>query len=356
MDTKYEIVKYRPELKSQVVELQTHLWSPDLDVNAAYLEWKYEQNPYLDTQLIYMALCAGKVVGMRGIYGAKWEIGHPGQKLSVLCAGDSVTAPEHRKRGIYKMITRAVLNDMGKMGYTYVFSPSTGPVTLPASLAMGWRSVGSLQMMIREARQRTISSSEEQSPFSYLDRNVTEGRLEVSPCVSLEKTARAKAMAELVARLGSDGRIRHVRDEQYFAWRFNDPLSRYRFLYWEDLGLDGYLVLQASRYRERSRVSIVDWEAINTQVGAELLQAATHLGCFDVLTIWSATLHDEAKTLLQNAGFTYLEERENIERPRHAILVRPVANKTPRAHWVIANRRLLDLANWDLRMIYSDAY
>ena len=36
-------------------------------------------------------------------------------------------------------------------------------------------------------------------------------------------------MAELVERSG-DTRIRHVRDSQYFQWRFQNPLSRYRYL------------------------------------------------------------------------------------------------------------------------------
>jgi len=356
MNEKYEIVKYRPEFKSQIIELQTHLWSPDLAANTAYLEWKYEQNPYLDTPLIYLALYAGKVVGMRGMYGAKWEIGHPSQTLSVVCAGDSVTAPEHRKCGLYKRITRVALNDLANIGYSYVFSLSTGPVTLPSSLSMGWRSVGSLQMMIREARQRTISSSKEQHSFPYPDRNVTERRLEASPYVSLERTARAEAMAELVEQIGNDGRIRHARDQQYFAWRFKNPLSQYRFLYWEDSSLDGYLVLQTSVYRDRLKISIVDWEATNMQVRTDLLQTAIHLGNFNVLSIWSATLSDEIKILLQNTGFNPQKEVKSITKFRPTILVRPVRDEMLKTNWVIANRRLLDLESWDLRMIYSDGY
>jgi hypothetical protein len=356
MKQEYKIVKYRPEFKSQIIELQTHLWSPELAANTAYLEWKYEQNPYLDTPQIYLALYAGKVVGMRGMYGAKWEIGHPSQTLSVVCAGDSVTAPEHRKCGLYKRITRVALNDLANIGYSYLFSLSTGPVTLASSLSMDWRSVGSLQMMIREARQRTISSSKEQHSFPYLNRNVTERRLEVSPYVSIEGTARAKAMAELVEQVGNDGRIRHARDQQYFAWRFKNPLSQYRFLYWEDSSLDGYLVLQTSLYRDRTRVSIVDWEATNKQVRADLLQAAINLAGVEVLTIWSATLPDDAKMLLQNTGFTYLDEIESLKRHSLTILLRPVHDQMLNTDWVLDYRRSLDLTNWDLRMIYSDAY
>jgi hypothetical protein len=50
----YEIVKYCPEFKQQVLKLQTHLWSPDVTVNSAYLEWKYERNPYMKTPFIHL--------------------------------------------------------------------------------------------------------------------------------------------------------------------------------------------------------------------------------------------------------------------------------------------------------------
>ena len=88
----YEIVKYHPEFKRQVVELQRHLWGPDVALNAAYLEWKYERNPYLDGPHIYLALCGGLVVGMRGWFGCKWQIGYPSQTFPGLCGGDGLEA------------------------------------------------------------------------------------------------------------------------------------------------------------------------------------------------------------------------------------------------------------------------
>ena len=365
MDTKYEIVKYRPELKSQVVELQTHLWSPDLDVNAAYLEWKYEQNPYSDTQLIYMALHGEKVVGMMGMYGPRWQIGHSSQVLPVLCPGDLVVAPEHRRRGLFTRITETALNDLAS-GHTYAFTLDAGRTSLPGFLAMGWRSIGSLQTMYRESishrvskyagKRLFLSSAEKEHPFHSLDRNCEQRRLEISPCVSVQQTPRPEAMAELVERIGNDGRIRHVRNQQYFAWRFQNPLSLYRFLFWEDARLEGYLILQTSVYTDRVRVSIVDWEANNMQVRADLLQAAIQRGNFVDLRTWSATLPPEAKTLLQNSGFNSLDETGSITGSYSTVLVRPVHDEMLKADWVFAGRRLLDLANWKLRMIYSDAY
>ena len=71
------------------------------------------------------------------------------------------------------------------------------------------------------------------------------------------------AMAELVERLGHDGRIRYRRDREYLDWRFRNPTSEYRFLYWEESRLEGYLVLsrRVSDLGAWYRVYIADLEA-----------------------------------------------------------------------------------------------
>ena len=352
----YEIVKYHPEFRSQVLELQSHLWGPDVALNAAYLEWKHEHNPYVETPLIYMALCGGQVVGMRGMFGAKWQIGHPSQTFFGPCAGDSVIAPDHRNRGLYRKLTMAALNDLTNSGHTYVFSLSANKIAYCGSLAMGWCGIGTLQVMHRRSVDglSSVSSAEEPHPFYFLDRNAAGSQGEASPYVSVEPTPRPEALAELVARIGGDGRMRHVRDQQYFAWRFQNPRAVYRFLFWEDARLEGYLILRKWVYTDRVGVRIVDWEATNAQVRTDLLQAAIRWGEFAELTIWCATLPNEAKALLQMTGFKQLEDKGGMTRYLPTVLVRPVRDEMLKGDWVFAGRRLLDLDNWDLRMIYSD--
>ena len=366
--TKYEIVKYRPEFKSQVLELQTYLWSPDLDVNTAYLEWKYEQNPYLSAPLIYVALCAGKVVGMRGMYGAKWQIGNSGQTFLCPCAGDLVIFPDHRNQGLFTKIMRTALDDLAGMNYNYVFNLSSSPVTRLSSLTTGWRSVGRFPTLLWRAGHRVIphrlqrnatrrpvfSSPQKQDPFYFLDQNAAKREHKISPRISVEQTPRPEAMAELTERTVNDERIRHVRDQKYFAWRFNNPLSRYRFLYYEGSRLDGYLILQTKFNNTTLRVNIADWEATNLQTRSELLEAALHLGNFDAISIWTATLPDGVQDLLEENGFKVLSEKKGIEQSRRTILVRPVRDDMLKTDWIIADIRLLELANWDLRRIYSD--
>ena len=114
--------------------------------------------------------------------------------------------------------------------------------------------------------------------------------------------------------------------------------------------------MQTPAYRNRVTVSIVDWEATSARVQADLLMAALHWGNFSELTIWSATLPDETKALLRNTGFKDWAQTPTIGRYTPTVLVRPVRDEMLHADWILADRRLLDLTNWDLRMVYSDTY
>src|SRR3712207_6320470 len=119
-----EIVRYRPEHKAAVVELQTHHWGSDRALNAAYLEWKYERNPYLPGGLIHLALSDGRVVGMRGLYGARWEAGSPWEACLAPCAADLVIAPRHRNRGLAARIMQAAAADLAAGGLPYALNLS----------------------------------------------------------------------------------------------------------------------------------------------------------------------------------------------------------------------------------------
>lgn len=124
-----------------------------------------------------------------------------------------------------------------------------------------------------------------------------------------------------------------------FAWRFQNPRSRYRFLFWGAERLEGYLVLRVSIQPERVRgagVEIVDWEASSAGVRAGLLQAAIQGGRFDRLTTWSATLPDEVQTLLRDTGFRPIEGRGGLARFRPTVLVRPVRDEMLNGDWACA--------------------
>lgn len=371
----YEIVSYRPELKPAVLELQKSLWTPDLTANAAYFQWKYERSPYMDEPLIHLALHGGRVVGMRGLYGSEWQAGHPAETFFVACADDLVVHPEHRDRGLVAEIMKANDTSLSKMGEQWVFSLSANRITLAMSLALGWRRVAAMQPVERELRSRPmisripalagrstllrrvarqawkVSTSVVGHPFVRLERNSGRFPGEVSRCISVAFEPRPEAMADLVGRLNWDGRIRHLRDGRYFDWRFRNPLFRYCFLFWADARIEGYLILRAPVHWV-APVAIVDWEATNQQIQAELLHAAIAWGRFSKLTAWMASVPDERAAILRDLGFRD-EKRSGVDRYHPCVLVRRVWEEPAAREWTPGGRALLDPANWDMRMLYS---
>lgn len=370
----YDIVPYDSGLKAQIADLQRHLWSGDADANIAYLEWKYERNPYWETPLIYAATCDGRIVGMRGMFGSAWQIGAEGETFAIPCADDFVIVPEHRNRGLSALIMQAALDDVARRGHPYIFSLSPGPVTLVTSLVSGWSRVGVMRPLRRRRPgnllQRCHSGlskvpvlwrladgllrlAPRRPPFRQLDRREGRHRLGRGRAIDLERGPRIGAMADLVRRLGHDGRVRHVRDERYLGWRFQNPLHEYRFLFYEDGGLEGYLVLQAYRGDRRRGVNIVDWEGTTGQIRADLLRAAIEWGDFDQLSAWTATLPDEALEQLSAAAFVPPPAGSGRHSPNVLVAATRPAAQDPDP--TLGGRRLLELAEWDMRMLYSMA-
>ena len=370
----YEIVRYIPDLKSQLLQVQTHLWSRDLQLNDAHFRWKYEENPYFKEPLVHLALCEGQVVGMRGMLGARWQVGATPETFLAPYADDLVVAPEHRNRGLFTRIMRAALDEVADRGLDYVFNFSAGRTTQLGSLSMGWKSAGGVEPVGRRlvapqslrailGRTRFVrrymptsamfARADGHGPFARLDRLAERGAKWSAGAVSLSKHPRPEAMADLIARLPLDGRFRHVRDALYFAWRFRNPFREYRFLYAGEARLEGYMVLQCQPGGQAgsARVNIVDWEATDATIRQALLDAAVR-GAFEELVSWSASMDPETRDLLRRRAFSPIDEAD-AARGIPGILIRPVRDDALGADWTVHGRRLLDLANWDMRMLYS---
>jgi len=364
------MVRYRSEHAPLVAALQRHLWNPDVELNAAYLEWKHHQNPYIREPLIYLAFVDEQLVGMRGVFGTRWEVGEPSESFTLPYADDLVIDPAFRRRGVHQQIMRFALDDLDRRGYRYLINLSAGPVTQRTSVLMRWRNAGGVMHVQRYAMRRTLMDSlvrrASKLPivwrlsetlqglgdpvgdrlFERFDsRSARRTRQRRSGAIFVQATPLLEEMESLVNRLPTDGRLRHVRDRTYFAWRFRNPMRNYRFLYAGGDRLEGYLVLQRALGRD-DRVSIVDWEAARDSVLEELLTAAIDDGRFSVLSAWRLGASPAVNRLLDRRGFSPASRSKSI-------LVRSVRSDDLEERWILAGRPLDDASQWDLRMIYS---
>jgi hypothetical protein len=370
----YEVVCYEPGLKAQIIRLQCHLWGPSETLNTAYFEWKYERNPYVHTPLIYLAMHEGRIVGMRGFHGMQLEGGNPNQKSIALYADDLVIDPDHRNRGLFRKIMAAAFDDLAKLEYRYALNMSAGKVNLLPSLTMGWRSVGSVQPMryrslsaalysagepltrrLPLAPRTTRRSEKKKQFFSDVDAARAGRILARTPWIQIEDNPRSLDMAGLVKKIGDNGRIRQVRDPLYFDWRFQNPQSQYKFLFWAKTGLEGYLVLQqyTSPNADDGIVNIVDWEATSIPIHTELLQVAMKLIAKRRLNIWSVSLPPQLKAILENSGFKLEQQVQTVAQDPSALLVRPIRDVEIENTWQFAGQSVLEMKSWDIRMLFS---
>lgn len=372
----YHIVRMTPEHAQRLPEFTAGLWTDNPVTNAAYYDWKYLSNPYVREPLIYLAFEGDELAGMRGFMGARWEL--DGQQIDIPCACDLLIGEQHRNRGIFKLIMDFAMRDLLGHGYRFVFNLSAGsPLTRLSQLAFGWKGTGSLGVMEWSSRPKLLRYLRHYAKRSSLLRAswnqvrpaapaqpqaigsfdpfqlIGQRAAGASGAIRLLSKVDPEGMAGCVARLPPDGRLRHVRNAEYFAWRYRNPLREYRFLANVDLGISGYLVLAARRHDPWSGLAIADWEAASPEIARDLLRTTLRWGKFRKVQIWSATLPPSRQQLLRNAGFFNVDEPVSAAQPMRTVFV----GRAPGvSDWSLHHRELLDPGNWDLRMIYSDEF
>ncbi len=371
----YEIVPYKPDLKSVVIDLQKRLWSSDAQLNLRYFEWKYEHNPFADEPLIYLARQGDRYVAMRGFCPSNWEAGTNAnrQRFSWDCSDDLVVESSHEGHGLFARFTDLAVRDVAARGHGWYLSLSALRVTRLQSLTSGSRSLGVMNPVGRFTTMAALSDRIQESvrkiPLAWRalkrlklggDARAAFHRLDHHPNTTLDgitliasPAARVEEMAKLIDVLPFDGRLRHVRDARYLAWRFDNPLHEYRFLYvYSEAKLVGYLVLErgVSDYANARRINIADWEFHDNKAGRALLASAISMGDPPELVAWTATLDPTRTMLLQAAGLT-ATDTEQTQRGLPCILVRGVGEQGALPDSVKA---LADLDNWDFRMIYTN--
>jgi len=352
----YSVQRYRPELRNAVLNLQRRHWSPDASWNAEYFGWKYDQNPYMQDPCISLIFHRDELVGMRAAFGSRWRRGN--EECTVPCAGDSVITPPHRGLGLFRHIIAGLELDVEERGFSSLLNLSAGAATYLLSLRGGWHCLGSFAMMQAEAGPQ-IGAHDWRSPmdlrqaglFASFDSQIHKAKARWGSRLVADSKPRPREMAELARLTGAGDRIQHVRDEEYFNWRFRNPLSEYRFLYWGEGRLSGYLVLRVVLNRHNPGYYLADWEAEDLEVKRELLEAARLLACDAPMRVWSATLSPESLGLLGRAGFQTVPISSLSKRYEPGLLVKSLGRsaKSEEPEWLES-----DISNWALRMADSD--
>ena len=349
----YTISKHTEDFESQIdqiARLKTINWGLDFEVFRSYVKWNYIDRPHSRT-IIYFVRAGEEIVAMRGVYETTWQLKSASANYNALCAADLLILKEYRKKGIYKELANFVKRDLDTMGVQYEFSFNPAPLVYMISLSMGWKSMGEIinikkQFQTSESRVMTLAGRlagpyarkllrktgvsmilkrRNRDNSQRIDMIYHNPRKQLPPSIMLDNKPKPVEMALLVNSNLPENKITLVRDEMFFRWRYNNPLSKYLFLYWYDDGLKGYLVLQSLLYSTESGGShnIFELEAADPSIKIELLNTLISLMNSGSISTWVNMLDRDSHDFLVSRGFKEDNSAKGIEPPR-TMLIRPL--------------------------------
>ena len=237
MATEPAIRPYRTEDLAGVLQvLKAALGeTPILQRSPELWAWKHETNPF-GPSLVMVAESVGRIAGVRALM--RWDLALPdGTVLRCLRAVDTATHPDFERRGIFRKLTTAAVEQAKEDGFDLIFN-TPNDRSGAGYLTMGWRVVGAIGVMVR--------------PLSRRGAPVTAGAIP-DPDLFFSPPLPPFEAADIDPRPGIG--LRTPRTQQYLAWRFEaHPYARYQMA----RHVQGMAVLRANLRRARKEVVVSD--------------------------------------------------------------------------------------------------
>lgn len=357
-----QIVPYQPKFRRRAAELRSSVFGRSPELNERYLDWKYDRNPVPEATSLYLALAGDEVVGMRGMFGTKWEF-PTGEVVALSQDAEVMVAPEYRGRGIYRAMDTAALARMSERGVSHMISMSANAASRAAATRLGWTKVAGYDVARREMRGLPVGPESVVRIAGAIERRLNWNPLGRGQFHNFDRRAKRRPgsfgcvsrpnpgnFARVVNRSPKTRPIHPLRSPEYLSWRFENPLAQYRFVYSREDPVGGFLVLaKASSWR----VGILDLEATETGIARDLLATAINCASRAALDLWTVSMSDDHAEVLEELAFRQLPP-DHSPATDGVFMVRPTA--VGDLSLTVNGLSLRDINNWDLRMISSDAY
>ena len=214
-----------------------HLWETVHGVprSPESIHWLYEANPAGPCQLwVAEEMGTGRIVATRPVFPWRVRVGH--REVLVAQAGDAMTHPEFRRRGVFTSLVQVVWSELRDQGVPFSFSFSNaGALSVYRKTAVGqgfragthevlWfrRLVYPLSWRLILGRTPAIAGL-----ISGLDlprRVFPRRRLTLPKHLSVFRVDRFdREFDDLWIRTAQQYGVLAVRDSRYLNWRFMDP-------------------------------------------------------------------------------------------------------------------------------------
>ena len=296
----YRIVHYHPDMLGKVLVLLEHLHGNQHDVNRAHFQWKYHDNPYTDSPLGIVALRKGNVVGFRGYLATVWN------KAMVLCAGDTIVHPKHRKKGLSIAMGERACEEYESQ-YDVLMNFSGTGTSLPGYLKLGFAPL---------------------VDKVYLYKDGFDGEGQFDDVYESEGPMPYEAPDNVIAL---------VRDDRFTKWRFKNNKNKYIFYCCQQ---DCVTV----GIKENHGGLILDYTENDVDVLKRIVQYIMQVRSLTSIMIKDFNLSDDFSRVLKELGFKSRSKRRVVP-----VLVRPTND-----NWLIDGLDIRKVGSWELRGICSD--
>lgn len=192
-------------------------WNP-AEPNDALFRWKHLDNPAGPSPM-WLAVDGDEVAGFRTMLRWRFRLGDT--SLAAVRAVDTATHPDHQRRGAFRSLTTAAVEELTAEGVAFVFN-TPNDNSRPGYLKMGWREVG------RIPTRFAVTSA---ASLPRLARARTAATKWSEPC-ELGDTVEdaADELADLVASTPAMGGLATDRTVEHLRWRYGFEPLRYRIV------------------------------------------------------------------------------------------------------------------------------
>jgi len=214
-----------------------HLWETVYGVPRSpdSMHWLYEANPAGPCQLwVAEEMGTGRIIAARPVF--PWRVRVDNRQLLVAQAGDAITHPEFRRRGIFTSLVQVVWSELRDQGIPFSFSFSNAgalsvykQTTVGHGARTGTHEVLGFQRLVyplswRLILRRAPTIGRLISGFDLPHRVFQHWRLSLSRHLSVFRVSRFdREFDALWMRTAKLYGVLTVRDSRYLNWRFVDP-------------------------------------------------------------------------------------------------------------------------------------
>lgn len=198
--------------------------------------WKHEASPFGQSKVMLARSPGGELMGLRAFM--RWEFRLGNNLLKGYRPVDTVTHPDHRRKGVFSALTEYAVNEAVDEGTDLLFN-SPNSQSLPGYRKLGWSRVDEVALLMKIARPVRLARKVLQTSAKKMfgQRTAFEVNFGVTDAGTENISARQKELTELLKNVDEwqSSVIVPVRSVEYLVWRYEQhPVHTYAAISLED--------------------------------------------------------------------------------------------------------------------------